>query len=47
MGDDLRTVAGLLLAAPLAAQETTLHVDVKLVSVFVNVRTTTGRWLAG
>ena len=38
---------GLLLAAPLAAQETTLHVDVKLVSVFVNVADHNGALVGG
>ena len=38
---------GALLAPPLAAQETTLHVDVRLVSVFVNVTDKNGSIVGG
>jgi Ca-activated chloride channel family protein len=36
-----------MLAAPLAAQETTLHVDVKLVNIFVNVTDRNGAIVGG
>ena|ERR1017187_1396011 len=51
MGHSLRGIAGTALAAllcsPLAAQEVTLHVDVKLVDVFVNVTDTNGAIVGG
>jgi len=40
-------LAASLLAAPLAAQETTLHLDVKLVNIFVNVTDRNGAIVGG